>query len=210
MLAAMDAEADAASVVEDWAPPAEFGEDDGGWAGSALRPALLLLASASPPSWEQVAGLPDIGALQPGNAVGSHRSARFVPMTLSGFGAAVLPDGGVGVDAGTRDGNAGDAGVTFAGDAQAVHLIAVRKSLPETAYARVLRDQLRPTDRLVRQDGVCDEAAGPTGYWLVLEGGAVPLTVSASIDAGGKYDAGFTDFEFRRGQADVQLPRCGD
>lgn len=177
----------------------------------SLRAALMLLAAAQPPSWAQVKAIPGLGALVPADGVGIYPVAVRGKTTLAGFGEAPLPDGKVGADAGTRMGNAGEASVTFAGDAATAALVAVRKFYPSTDYAKVLRAQLRAGDRVVRRDGVCDDESSSSEameYWVALEGAERPLAVTASTLDGGKNGPGYTDFEFRRGGANVSLAQC--
>jgi hypothetical protein len=178
---------------------------------SSLRAALTALAAAQPPSWTQVKAIPGLGELAPADGVGIYPVAVRGKTTLAGFGEAPLPDGKVGADAGTRMGNAGEASVTFAGDAATALLVVVRKFYPSTDYAKVLRAQLRAGDRVVRRDGVCDDSApSPEAmeYWVALEGAERPLAVTASTEDGGKNGPGYTDFEFRRGGANVRLAQC--
>jgi len=178
---------------------------------SSLRAALTVLAAAQPPSWAQVKAIPGLGELAPADGVRIYPVAVRGKTTLAGFGEAPLPDGKVGADAGTRMGNAGEASVTIAGDAATALLLVVRKFYPSTDYAKVLRAQLRAGDRVVRRDGVCDDSApSPAAmeYWVALEGAERPLAVTASTVDGGKNGPGYTDFEFRRGGANVKLAQC--
>ncbi|WP_369978312.1 hypothetical protein [Xanthomonas bundabergensis] len=182
-------------------------------AASSLRAALTVLAAAQPPSWAQVKAIPGLGDLAPADGVRIYPVAVRGKTTLAGFGEAPLPDGKVGADAGTRTGNAGEASVTFAGDAATALLVVVRKFYPGTDYAKVLRTQLRAGDRVVRRDGVCDDsppspAPAAMEYWVALEGAERPLAVTASTVDGGKNGPGYTDFEFRRGGAHVTLAQC--
>lgn len=179
---------------------------------SSLRAALTVLAAAQPPSWAQVKEIPGLGELVPADGVRIYPVAVRGKTTLAGFGEAPLPDGKVGADAGTRTGNAGEASVTFAGDAATALLLVVRKFYPSTDYAKVLRAQLRAGDRVVRRDGVCDDSSPSSAameYWVALEGAARPLAVTASTVEGGNNGPGYTDFEFRRGGANVTLAQCG-
>lgn len=180
---------------------------------SSLRDALVVLAAAQPPAWAQVKALPGLGELAPADGVRIYPVAVRGKTTLAGFGEAPLPDGKVGADAGLRTGNAGEASVTFAGDATTALLVVVRKFYPSTDYAKVLRAQLRAGDRVVRRDGVCDDrpaspASAAMEYWVALEGAERPLAVTASTVDGGKNGPGYTDFEFRRGGAHVTLAQC--
>ncbi|WP_369935655.1 hypothetical protein [Xanthomonas tesorieronis] len=178
---------------------------------SSLRAALTVLAAAQPPSWAQVKAIPGLGELVPADGVRVYPVAVRGKTTLAGFGEAPLPDGKVGADAGTRMGNAGEASVTFAGDAATALLVVVRRFYPSTDYAKVLRAQLRGGDRVVRRDGVCDDGSpSPAAmeYWVALEGAERPLAVTASTVDGGKNGPGYTDFEFRRGGANVKLAQC--
>jgi hypothetical protein len=180
---------------------------------SLLRAALTVLAAAQPPSWAQVKAIPGLGELVPADGVRIYPVAVRGKTTLAGFGEAPLPDGKMGADAGTRMGNAGEASLTFAGDAATALLLVVRKFYPSTDYAKVLRAQLRADDRVVRRDGVCDDsipspAPAAMEYWVALEGAERPLAVTASTVDGGKNGPGYTDFEFRRGGANVTLAQC--
>ncbi|MBN6110936.1 hypothetical protein [Xanthomonas bonasiae] len=180
---------------------------------SSLRAALTVLAAAQPPSWAQVKAIPGLGELAPADGVRIYPVAVRGKTTLAGFGEAPLPDGKVGADAGTRTGNEGEASVTFAGDVATALLLVVRKFYPSTDYAKVLRAQLRAGDRVVRRDGVCDDsipspAPAAMEYWVALEGAERPLAVTASTVDGGNNGPGYTDFEFRRGGANVALAQC--
>ena len=151
---------------------------------SSLRDALVVLAAAHPPAWAQVKALPGLGELAPADGVRIYPVAVRGKTTLAGFGEAPLPDGKVGADAGLRTGNAGEASVTFAGDATTALLVVVRKFYPSTDYAKILRAQLRAGDRVVRRDGVCDDRpASPTSaameYWVALEGAEFGVTCNA-------------------------------
>lgn len=193
-----------AAVEPDAAAPAAPGP---------LRGALVVLASEQPPSWARLQAVPGLPPLAPADGIGRYPTGRSARLTLAGFDTAVLPDGGVGAEAGIREGNEGEAMATFAGTEDSVRTLIVRKFHPRTDYARTLRAQLQPRDRLVRRDGVCDDAApvaadAPTEYWLALDGGERTLAVSASVDPGGRNGPGYTDFEFRRGGTDIQLPDC--
>ncbi|QNH10806.1 hypothetical protein [Xanthomonas sp. SI] len=180
---------------------------------SSLRAALTVLAATQPPSWAQVKAISGLGALVPADGVRIYPVAVRGKTTLAGFGEAPLPDGKVGADAGTRTGNEGEASVTFAGDAATALLLVVRKFYPSTDYAKVLRAQLRAGDRVVRRDGVCDDsipspAPAAMEYWVALKDAERPLAVTASTVDGGKNGPGYTDFEFRRGGANVTLAQC--
>ncbi|MCD9030249.1 hypothetical protein LDO32_00670 [Luteimonas sp. Y-2-2-4F] len=212
----------AAASAADTAPPADAAPDASAGAvpnvapaaPGALHGALVVLASEQPPAWDRLQAVPGLPALVPADGIEGYPKGLSARLTLAGFDVAVLPDGGVGAGAGTREGNEGEAMATFAGTEDSVRTLIVRKFYPRTDYARALRAQLQPGDRLVRRDGVCDDAApvatdAPTEYWLALQGGERTLAVSASVAEGGKSGPGYTDFEFRRGGADIQLPDCG-
>jgi len=180
---------------------------------TALRGALTALSAAQAPSWTQVKTLSGFGELVPADGVGIYPVAFRGKTILAGFNEALLPDGKVGADAGTRTGNEGEASATFAGDVATASLLVVRKFYQSTDYAKVLRAQLRAGDRVVRRDGVCDDnppspESDTMEYWVALEGAERPLAVTASTIDGGKNGPGYTDFEFRRGGADVTLAQC--
>lgn len=176
-----------------------------------MRTAVALLAGATAPSWEQVhAEAP--GTFEPASGTSGHDRAEFTRITLAGFADRPLPDGKTGAEAGTRMGNEGEAGVTFAGDAQAVQMIAVRKFYASTDVAGVLGAQLQAGDRLAGVDGDCTMGAlgpdQPQEYWLQLEGGDVPLLVTASLVDAGKSGPGYTDLIFTRGESGTPVPDC--
>jgi hypothetical protein len=171
---------------------------------NALRDTLVLLAEAKPPAWDRVRAISALGAFSPGAGYGIYTSSITADWTLAGFGKVALPDGNVGADAGTRDGNEGEARLTLVGTDDSMRVVVVKKFYPRTDYARVLHNQLRPEDRLVRADGNCDvtahgDASKPTDYWIALQGAAMPLAVTASQEEGGNAGPGYTVFEFRRG-----------
>lgn len=179
----------------------------------ALRASLQLLAAAAPPAWAQFETIDALAPQLPAGGIGMYRKGVRSTITLHGFEATPLPDGAVGADAGVRAGNAGESSLTLAGDDAAVHVLAVRKFVAQTDYGHMLRQQLNAGDVLVRRDGTCDDptqhaADAVIGYWLMLDGAALPLSVSASVEDGGRQGPGYTDFEFRRGSASVELPDC--
>jgi hypothetical protein len=180
--------------------------------GDALREALLALASEAPPSWDAVQQASGLD-LRPADGYGPYRFGRQAGIVLDGFGEVVLPDGNVGADAGTRTGNEGEANFLLAGTEDEVWIAALNKFYARPNYAEVLRDQILPADILVRRDGDCSPDAPvsetePTLFWLVLDGADLPLSVSVSMEDGGRYGPGNTFFEFRRGGASVEIPVC--
>lgn len=187
-------------------------DDSSADTGSPLRAALAKLASATVPSWSDIEELSAL-ALSPAGGYGAYRTSKDAVIILQGFGTAPLPDGKVGADAGSRQGNEGEARILFAGAQDEVHVIVVNKFYARPDYAEVIRNQILPTDDLVRVDGDCRADAPisktePTRYWLVLDEADIPLLVSAEMEEGGRQGPGSTIFEFRRGGARVEIPQC--
>ena len=118
---------------------------------SPLEGVLLKFVGATP-TWDvfnAVSGVQwrDPAALQNDEASDAQSSYyRRGNLLLAGFGMVDVPDGGQGVDEGTRQANEGNAGITLNGDAEQVHSIALQKFYVSENYQQVLRNQLMSGD----------------------------------------------------------------
>lgn len=127
-------------------------------------------------------------------------------LLLSGFDTVDVPNGQIGADAGIREDNEGDVGVTLNGTASQVHSIALLKFYPSEDYARILQQQFEAGATLKPVAGHCALDYGTTAentqknaFYQVTFGATVPVYVEAYVDEdGGNQGPGSTTFIFTR------------
>ncbi|WP_196765050.1 hypothetical protein [Xanthomonas graminis] len=129
---------------------------------SPLEGVLLKFIAAKPPTWDAFNAVSsvkwrDSGPLKNDDASDAQSSYyRRGNLLLSGFGMVDVPDGAQDADAGARQENEGNAGVTLNGDAGAVHSIAVQKFYVSDNYKQVLSNQISSSDSLGLIADRCD------------------------------------------------------
>ncbi|MGO1069118.1 hypothetical protein [Lysobacter sp. CA199] len=128
---------------------------------------------------------------------------RSGTLLLSGFGAVEVPDGKAGAEAGTRQANEGEVGVTLNGDAERVHSFSLVKFYASDDYQGILRNQLGPGTSLKPIAGQCELDYGTTSentqanqfFELGLTGSKI-VYAEVYVDDGGNQGPGTTTFEF--------------
>ncbi|MFD1298296.1 hypothetical protein ACFQ4Q_16850 [Lysobacter gummosus] len=135
----------------------------------------------------------------------SPRNARYRSGTLllAGFGMVEVPDGKAGAEAGTRQANEGEVGVTLNGDAQTVHSVSLVKFYASDDYQGILQKQLGPGASLKPIAGQCELDYGTTSentqanqfFELSLTGSKI-VYAEVYVDDGGNQGPGTTTFEF--------------
>lgn len=135
-----------------------------------------------------------------GTGSGDATYQRGGKLTLAGFPEVDLPDGEVGIDAGSRRGNEGESGVTLFGTMDTVTSFAVRKFYPSEGYAQVLDNQLADDAAIkIIADHCGDEDPEARQFFQLQLSSAGTSYVEAYVNAeGGKYSPGSTTFEFYR------------
>lgn len=141
-----------------------------------------------------VGGTPAVGA--------THK--REGNLLLLGYSDTDLPDGEVGAEAGSRQGNEGESGLTLLGTQQSVESFAVMKFYASENYSEILTNQFSvgASIQIIANQCGDDENDPEARRFLRLQ---VPATaevyVEAYVDAeGGKYSPGSTTFEFYRSE----------
>lgn len=149
--------------------------------------------------WRDTKPLENPDANNAGEAV--YRSGNLL---LSGFGEVAVPDGKVGADAGTREDNEGDVGVTLNGNPNNVQSIALQKFYPSDNYTHILRQQFDTSTMLAPVAGQCALDYGTTAantqknaFYQITFDTAASVYVEAYVDEdGGNRGPGSTTFIF--------------
>lgn len=180
---------------------------------SPLQNLLGVFAAAHASSWsafDAVAGFQwrDAKPLDNPDATGPDMSHyRSGNLLLAGFGMVDVPDGKVGAEAGTRQDNEGNVGVTLNGDDATVQSIALVKFYPSENYQEILQHQLSGGASVASIGGSCELDFGTTAantqknafYQITLGAGTAPVFAEAYIDEdGGNQGPGSTTFVFYR------------
>lgn len=180
---------------------------------SALETLLAAYASADPPAWaafDDVDGVTwgDAAATLDPDAKPEHAWSRGGRLVLAGFGETSLPNGKVGVEAGSVRGDEGRSGVTLNGNAGEVTSIAVMKFYPDDDYERVLRAQIGRGGRVREIAAECRLAEGTMTnapnfarnefFELTLSGGQRIYAEGTVDEEGSKYSPGSTTYFFYR------------
>jgi hypothetical protein len=124
-------------------------------------------------------------------------------LLLKGFGTVKLPNGKVGAEYNTKDGNEGLSGVTLDGDAVEVTGLSVKKFYFTKGYKDVLKRQLGPESKVVEIAMGClpeddsDIESHNEFFRVSLPDGDV-IYAEAFIEAEEKYSPGSTIFDFER------------
>ena len=155
--------------------------------------------------WREPSPQPNPDSTSPENS-----NFRSGTLLLDGFGMVDVPDGNQGLDARVKKSNEGESGLTLNGDAQNVHLIAVKKFYVSPEYADVVKRQLpvTATVRLIAGDCREDMEGGidtQTKFYNVgLDGHQ--LFLEAYIDDGeGSRGPGYTTFIFSKVKPDKKI-----
>lgn len=141
-------------------------------------------------------------------------------LLLSGFGKVDVPDGKIGADAGTREDNEGDVGVTLSGSPHSVQSIALQKFYPSDNYAHILRQQFDTSATLKPVAGQCALDYGTTAantqknaFYQITFDTAAPMYVEAYVDEdGGNQGPGSTIFIFTLSKPAQRIAamQCGE
>ena len=180
---------------------------------SPLQNLLGVFAAPSAPAWpafDAVSGVHwrDAKPLDNPDSTGPDTSHyRSGNLLLAGFGMVDVPDGKTGEEAGTRQDNEGNVGVTLNGDATAVQSIALVKFYPSENYQEILQHQFHSGTGIKPAGGACELDFGTTAahtqknafYQITLGANAAPIFAEAYIDEdGGNQGPGSTTFVFYR------------
>jgi hypothetical protein len=177
---------------------------------SPLQNLLSVFASrkAAPwPSFDAVPGVHwrDTKPLENPDANSADETVyRSGNLLLSGFGQVDVPDGKVGADAGIREDNEGDVGVTLNGNPSSVQSIALQKFYPSDNYTHILQQQFDTNAMLKPVAGQCALDYGTTAvntqknaFYQITFDTTTSIYVEAYIDEdGGNQGPGFTTFIF--------------
>ncbi|MBA2677750.1 MAG: hypothetical protein H0U76_05070 [Ktedonobacteraceae bacterium] len=115
-----------------------------------------------------------------------------------------MPDGNVGLTAGTKQDNEGNSGITLNGDARSVHSVSVMKFYPSDHYVEIIQRQLGATatvasiaDQCRSDYGTTTENTQKNAFYQITLGQGALLYVEAYVDTeGSKYSPGSTTFVF--------------
>jgi hypothetical protein len=136
---------------------------------------------------------------------------------LAGFGAVTMPDGKVGLAAGSKQDNEGDSGITLNGDARSVHSVAVMKFYPSEHYLGIIQRQLDAhakvalmADQCRLDDGATTENTQKNAFYQIKLGEGALLYAEAYVDTeGGKYSPGSTTFVFYKDKPMKRISSMG-
>lgn len=180
---------------------------------SPMQNLLSAFATPTAPSWQAfdaVAGVQwrDAKPLDNPDGTGPDTSHyRSGNLLLAGFGMVDVPDGKTGDEAGTKQDNEGNAGVTLNGDASAVQSVVLVKFYPSENYQEILQHQLNGGAGIKPIGGSCELDFGTTAvntqknafYQITLGAGTAPVFAEAYVDEdGGNQGPGSTTFVFYR------------
>lgn len=194
---------------------------------SPLQNLLGVFAAAHASSWsafDAVAGIQwrDARPLDNPDGTGPDTSHyRSGNLLLAGFGMVDVPDGKTGAEAGSKEDNEGNVGVTLNGDAAAVQSIALLKFYPSENYQEILQHQLNGDAAIKPIGGSCQLDFGTTApntqhnafYQITLGASAAPIFAEAYIDEdSGNQGPGSTTFVFYRSKPAQRMEamRCKD
>lgn len=147
-----------------------------------------------------------------GPADARYRSGTLV---LSGFGQVPVPDGRQGAEAGVKEDNEGNSGVTLTGDKEHVFAAALRKFYASDDYQAILRQQFGPDTQLTVIADSCgggdpleEDPARTRFYAVALEPGVA--YVEASLDDGAQsHGPGSTTFVFTKAKPERRITSLG-
>lgn len=164
--------------------------------------------------WSSFDSIPGVEWLdQAPRAHAEGRLSRKGRVQLSGFSRALLPNGEVGAQFDTVEGNEGQAGVTLEGDSGAVQILSVRKFHHSPDYLHVLQRQFdRQVEvRLVALSCRNDDSEAGSSVLEVRWPDGTHAVVEAFLEPAGKYSPGYTTFELSREslQAKLGVMQCG-
>ena len=180
---------------------------------SPLQNLLGAFAAPNAPAWsafDAVAGVqwrdakPQDNPDATGPDTSHYRSGNLL---LAGFGVVDVPDGKTGDEAGTRQDNEGNVGVTLNGDAEAVPSIVLVKFYPSDNYHEIIQHQLGGDASVKPAGGSCELDFGTTAantqknafYQIQLGARLPPVFAEAYVDEdGGNQGPGSTTFVFYR------------
>lgn len=149
-------------------------------------------------TWRDAAPVPSKGARE---AITAYKRGGNV--LLAGFETVDVPNGETGAEAGYRQDNEGNSGITLFGTVDRVESIAVMKFYPSQDYARILRNQFGQGATIELLANACGEpeSEDPEAreFYRISTPGVTWIFAEIYVDAeGGKYSPGSTTFEFYR------------
>ncbi|WP_228441987.1 hypothetical protein [Xanthomonas campestris] len=183
---------------------------------TSLYQVVSLLAVKNGTPWENLDVVPGVRwqesspQLNPDSTSPQNSRSRSGIIVLEGFGLVDVPDGNEGVDAGIKNINEGESGITLEGDAQYVHSVAIKKFYVSPKYVDVVRRQLPATStvQLIAGDCGADMNGGPDTQTKFYEIGVkdYQLYLEAYIDDGeGSRGPGYTTFLFTKVKPDKRI-----
>lgn len=186
----------------------------------ALKSILETFASDASGAWENYNSVPGVKwrNATPVASEGARDAAasymRGGNIRLTGFGTVNLPDGKTGAEAGSRQDNEGDSGITLLGTGERVESIAIMKFYPSRNYAEILKNQFGSDTTIEPIANACGEsdADDPEAreFYRIDMPKAAPVYVETYVDAeGGKYSPGSTTFEFYRNEPIGKIKSMG-
>lgn len=148
--------------------------------------------------WRDPAPQDNPDANSPDNA--RYRSGNLL---LAGFGVVEVPDGKLGAEAGTKQANEGEVGVTLNGTADQVRSVTLVKFYANEDYQQVLQRQFGPGATVEPIAGQCELDYGTTAentqanqfFKLGLTNAKI-VYAEGYVDDGGNQSPGTTTFEF--------------
>lgn len=195
------------------ATPSVQAETQGKSDMSPLQNLLSVFAAPNAPAWQAfdtVHGVTwrDAKPLDNPDATGPDMSRyRSGNLLLAGFGMVDVPDGKTGEEAGTKQDNEGNVGVTLNGDAATVQSIVLVKFYPSENSQEILQHQLNGGAGIKPIGGSCELDFGTTAantqknafYQVTLGANTAPVFAEAYVDEdGGNQGPGSTTFVFYR------------
>ena len=125
--------------------------------------------------------------------------SRSGKMVLTGYGTMAAPDGAVGADAGIREANEGESGITFTGNKDEVFSATVMKFGQEGDYAGILDKQLGGSYVVKSLAAQCKyefgskaENEGQTAFFSFVSTSGAPAYAEMMQQDGGNSGPGYT------------------
>jgi hypothetical protein len=177
---------------------------------SSLESVLTVFSSKDGMRWDSydsVSGVQwrDPAPVENPDATESRESRyRSGNILLTGFGMVDVPDGKVGADAGVKQDNEGNSGITLNGDVNSVRSVAIMKFYPSENYQDILQQQLGGAGAMKLIADQCALDYGTTAentkknmfYQISLPAGGLLYAEAYVDEEGGKNTPGSTTFEF--------------
>ena len=143
---------------------------------------------------------------------GYHRAGNIL---LAGFANVSVPNGKTGIEADSRMGNEGDAGITLNGSDANVQSLSVMKFYPSENYQEIIKEQLSEGVEIILLADQCRFDAGTTTenlqknkfYQIDLLNKRLIYLEAYVDEEGNKYSPGSTTFVFYRDKPKQQIAR---